>query len=107
LSGSEFGHGPFSPQFQKASELIGSRWSGAIIYVIFHGESRFSQIADAIPGISDRLLTERLNALTEAGILEKRMDADVANRPSYHLTEKGLDLRKVLIALRDWADRWV
>lgn len=106
MSGAEFGHGPFSPEFQKATELIGGRWTGAIIYAVFHGRVRFSEISEVIPGISDRLLTERLTVLVDAGILERRAEASAPNRPSYHLTEKGIDLRKVMLALREWAQRW-
>jgi DNA-binding HxlR family transcriptional regulator len=96
----------YSPAFQGAAELVGSRWTGAIIYAVFHSRHRFSEIAEAVPGISDRLLDERLTALVDAEILEKQVDASNPRRPTYHLTKKGMDLRTVLIALRKWAERW-
>lgn len=99
------GQGPFSPEFHAASELVGRKWTGAIIYAIFHGRNRFSEIAEAIPGISDRLLDERLKELVRHGILEKQ-DADQGVRGGYQLTEKGLALRTVLIALYSWAMKW-
>ncbi|HLQ18979.1 MAG TPA: helix-turn-helix domain-containing protein [Tabrizicola sp.] len=95
------GHGPFNAAFQAAAELVGKRWVGAVIWAVVYGEHRFGEIRNAIPGISDRLLTERLKELVEAGILERREDE--AGGPGYYLTPRGLDLRRVLMALHDWA----
>jgi DNA-binding HxlR family transcriptional regulator len=95
--------GPFSAAFHKASELVGKRWTGAIIYAVFHGRNRFGEIKAAIPGLSDRLLTERLKELVEAGVLRKD---DAGGGAGYALTEKGLALRSALIALYRWAEAW-
>lgn len=102
----EFGSGPFSKSFHEASELVGKRWTGAIIYAVFHGRTRFAEIASVIPGLSDRLLTERLKELVDFGILEKRLQDEASGRPSYHLTDKGYGLRDVMIALHAWAQHW-
>ena len=93
--------GAFSPHFHAASELIGKRWTGAILRALLHGRSRFREIADAVPGLSDRLLSERLKELTEHGIVEA-----VPDETGYRLTEKGHDLREILIAIARWAHRW-
>jgi DNA-binding HxlR family transcriptional regulator len=85
---------------------VGKRWTGAIIYAVFNGKTRFVDIAATVPGLSDRLLTERLRELTEAGILERHAAESAPSRPVYRLTRKGLDLRDVLIALHRWAERW-
>jgi DNA-binding HxlR family transcriptional regulator len=93
------------PRFQAAAELIGSRWTAAIVSVALEGPARFTEIRQAVPGLSNKLLTERLRALEEAGIVER------ANHPSevgvavYVLTPKGRALRGVLDELRTWADR--
>ena len=97
----QVGDGAFSPHFHAASELIGRRWTGAIVRALFHGRTRFREIADAIPGISDRLLAERLKELAANGIAE-RLDG----RDGYRLTEKGRDLRRILIEIAKWAHRW-
>ena len=97
----QVGDGAFSPHFHAASELIGRRWTGAIVRALFHGRTRFREIADAIPGISDRLLTERLKELAANGIVE-RLDG----RDGYRLTSKGRDLRPILIEIAKWAHRW-
>ncbi len=105
-SGTKLGPGPFSERFLRASELVGKRWTGAIIYAVFNGKTRFVDIAATVPGLSDRLLTERLKELTEAGVLERHTPDGAPGRPVYRLTRKGLDLRDVLIALHRWAERW-
>lgn len=105
-SAAKLGPGPFSERFLRASELVGKRWTGAIIYAVFNGRTRFVDIAATVPGLSDRLLTERLKELTEAGILERHRTDGAPSRPVYRLTRKGLDLRDVLIALHRWAERW-
>lgn len=95
------GDGAFSPHFHAASELIGKRWTGAIVRALFHGRTRFREIADTIPGISDRLLAERLHELVEHGVI-----ARAGPRGGYVLTEKGHDLRHIVIEIAKWAHRW-
>lgn len=97
----EVGEGAFSPDFHRASELIGKRWTGAIVRALFHGKSRFREIADAVPGLSDRLLSQRLKELEAEGIVEANPD-----QPGYLLTAKGRDLRLILIEIARWAHRW-
>ena len=95
------GEGAFSPDFHAASELIGKRWTGAIVRTLFHGHSRFREIRNAIPGISDRLLSERLKELSAEGIVVREPDGF-----GYVLTEKGRDLRLILREIAKWAHRW-
>ena len=95
------GKGPFDAEFQAAAELVGRRWVAAVIWAVVHGRHRFSDIRNAIPGISDRLLTERLKELVECGILCHREEDE--RGPGYHLTPRGAALRRVLMALHDWA----
>ncbi|MCK0167266.1 helix-turn-helix transcriptional regulator [Jannaschia sp. S6380] len=97
----QVGDGAFSANFHAASELIGKRWTGAIIRTLFHGKTRFREIADAIPGLSDRLLSERLKELRSHGVIEPRGDGQ-----GYALTEKGRDLRLILREIAKWAHRW-
>jgi DNA-binding HxlR family transcriptional regulator len=97
--------GPFSPLFHKAAELVGRRWTGAVLFALAHGLNRFSELEAAIPGVSARLLTERLRELEVAGVVE-RVPRGSGARRSYQLTEKGDALRPVLMALNDWAVAW-
>lgn len=99
--------GQLCPRFHQAVELIGRRWSGAIIRVLLPAPRRFNEILGAVPGISDRLLTERLRELESAGIVDREVHGGSPVRVSYELTASGRDLRETLEAIGRWAERWV
>ena len=92
--------------FHRAIELIGRRWTGAIISVMFKGASRFCELREAIPGISDRLLTERLKELEDTGIVSRDVTPSRPPQVSYALTEKGRALAPVLDSIASWAHAW-
>lgn len=98
--------GPFSAKFHNASEIIGKRWNGAIIYCLFHGLSRFSDMKDAIPGLSSRMLSERLKTLETNGVIQRIVIPQTPVLIEYKLTEKGAALREVLLAIFSWAEEW-
>ena len=97
----------FCPRYHQAIEIIGRRWTGAIIRALLAGDTRFSQIRSTIPGLSDRLLSERLKELEAEGIVERRVLADTPVRIEYHLTAKGEDLADVVQAASAWAEQWL
>src|SRR3954447_23359045 len=101
------GQSAFCPVFHKAVELIGRRWTGAIIRAMRSGCVRFSDISHAIPGLSDRLLSERLKELESEGIVERTVYPEIPVRIEYRLTEKGRDLDEVMQAIGDWSGRWM
>ena len=92
--------------FHSAIELIGRRWTGAILTVMLQGAARFCEIREGIPGISDRLLTERLRELEDNAIVRREVSSDRPPQVSYRLTEKGEALGPVLDAIGDWAQEW-
>ncbi|MCX4747630.1 helix-turn-helix transcriptional regulator [Kitasatospora sp. NBC_01287] len=83
--------------------LLGKRWSGLVVAVLSHGPAHFSQLRRAIPGISERMLSDRLTELAEAGLVVRRVDEGPPLRVSYQLTEAGRALRPALDELRSWA----
>jgi DNA-binding HxlR family transcriptional regulator len=94
------------PKLHEAVELIGKRWSGAIIVVLLEGGAmRFSEIAQAIPQLSDRLLSERMKELELRGIVERHPDSP--GRVTYQLTEMGRELAPALQQLKSWSHRWL
>ncbi len=97
---------PVSPRFHQAIELVGKRWTGVIIQALMEGPRRYSAILEAIAGLHDRLLSERLKELEARGIVTRRVYPDTPVRIEYELTEKGRDLEHTLVELRRWADRW-
>jgi len=97
---------PFCPYFHHAVELIGRRWTGAIVRALQSGRSRFTELTDVIPGLSDRMLSERLKELEAEGIVERRVIPETPVRIEYGLSEKGRDLSEAMAAISAWAARW-
>jgi DNA-binding HxlR family transcriptional regulator len=97
------------PHFHRAVELVGKRWTGAILYVLLQADRplRFSEIAHAVPDLSDRLLSERMKELERCGIVERRVTGTSPVRVEYALTDRGHDLAPALSELKGWADRWL
>jgi DNA-binding HxlR family transcriptional regulator len=94
-------------KFHRAVELIGGRWTGAVIQLLLHGRMRFAELRTAIPDISDRMLSERLRELEGEGILARIVVPETPVRVEYELTEKGRALEHALAAVGRWAERWV
>jgi len=95
------------PRFHRAVELIGRRWTGAIVQVLLPGPRRFNELLGAIPGLSDRLLTERLRELEAAGLVTRAVQPGSPVRVVYELTAAGNGLGGPLEALGRWAERWI
>jgi DNA-binding HxlR family transcriptional regulator len=95
------------PLYHEAIELIGKRWSGAILRVMMHGPRRFSQLAQAVPELSDRLLSERMKELEARGVVERRVDPGPPVRVEYALSAMGRDLEPALEEIQAWARRWL
>jgi DNA-binding HxlR family transcriptional regulator len=94
-------------RFHKASELIGARWTGAVIFVMLKQQlCRFVTLREAIPDITDRMLSDRLRALEREGIVVRRVVPETPVRIEYALTPKGRGLAKAIEAITDWAHRW-
>ncbi len=98
---------PFCPAYHRAIELLGRRWTGAILRALLSGEARFSDITASVPGLSDRLLSERLKELEAEGIVVRTVVPSTPVRVDYALTEKGEDLSEVIVAVSSWAERWL
>jgi DNA-binding HxlR family transcriptional regulator len=94
-------------RFHRASELIGRRWTGAIIFVLMKARCRFATLRDAIPEITDRMLSERLQELEQEGIVERTVVPETPVRVEYALTRKGRELGAAIKAITDWAHDWI
>jgi DNA-binding HxlR family transcriptional regulator len=94
------------PDFHAAVELIGRRWAGAILWALAPEPLYFAEIAQAVPGLSDRLLSRRLRELEAEGLVERVVHPGTPPRVSYALTEKGRELEPAIRELGDWAKRW-
>jgi DNA-binding HxlR family transcriptional regulator len=95
------------PRYRRAIELVGKRWTGGIIRALMDGPRRFSSLLDAVPGMHDRVLSERLKELEAADVIRRRVHAETPVRIEYELTEKGRELERVVDEMQRWADRWM
>lgn len=94
-------------RFHRASELIGRRWTGAIIFVLLRSGCRFATLREAIPDITDRMLSDRLQELEAEGIVARTVVPETPVRVEYSLTKKGRSLATAIDAIADWAHKWM
>jgi DNA-binding HxlR family transcriptional regulator len=95
------------PLYHEAVELVGRRWTGAILRVLMDGPLRFSEIAQSVPELSDRLLSERMKELEARGIVERTVISGPPLRVEYELSRMGRELEPALSELQRWANRWL
>ena len=95
------------PYYHAAVEMLGKRWTGAIVSALLGGPLRFSELAQRIPQISDRLLSTRLKELEAGGVVARRVCEGAPVRVEYELTPKGRALEPAIGSLRRWAREWL
>jgi DNA-binding HxlR family transcriptional regulator len=94
-------------KFQAAVDLLGKRWSMLILQQLLEGPRRYSELADMLDVMSEKMLSERLKELEATGLAERRVIAGHPVRVEYHLTDKGRALGRVIGSLERWADQWM
>jgi DNA-binding HxlR family transcriptional regulator len=103
----EIAHTPaLCASFHSAVELIGRRWTGAIIFLLLKSRLRFAELRAGIPDITDRMLSERLQELEQNDIVARTVIPDPPVRVEYSLTAKGKALAGAVDAISDWAHKW-
>jgi DNA-binding HxlR family transcriptional regulator len=93
--------------YHRAVELIGKRWTGAIVFVLMDGPLRFSEVKLLVPDLSDRLLSERLKELEGEEIVQRRVIDGTPVHVEYELTDKGRALEPAVRSLKSWARSWL
>ena len=94
-------------RFHYASELIGRRWNGAIIFMLLKQTCRFAALRAGIPGITDRMLSERLQELEQEGVVERTVLPEAPVRVEYSLTRKGKALAEAVDSIATWAEKYI
>ncbi|MEJ7824023.1 MAG: helix-turn-helix domain-containing protein [Solirubrobacteraceae bacterium] len=101
-------HPQCCPLYHEAVELIGRRWTGAIVSVLIYRRTlRFCEIAESVPELSDRLLSERMKELESRGVVIRTVRPGRPVRVEYALTEMGQELAPAVRELETWARRWL
>jgi DNA-binding HxlR family transcriptional regulator len=85
--------------------VLGKRWSGPILGTLLERPARFGELARAIPGITESMLSARLGELQEAGLVEREVLEGPPIATVYRLTAAGRELEPALRALVEWAER--
>ncbi|MEU3513186.1 helix-turn-helix domain-containing protein [Streptomyces longwoodensis] len=98
---------PVCLRFHTAIEMIGARWTGAILRALFTDQCRYAQIKAAVPGVSDTMLAQRLRELQRDGLIERHVMPATPVQVEYRLTPKGRDLEPVLDAIIAWSHTWI
>ncbi|MBK5264789.1 MAG: helix-turn-helix transcriptional regulator [Alphaproteobacteria bacterium] len=89
----------------SALEAMGERWSFLILRAALNGVRHFEDFQSGL-GIARNILASRLSLLVEKGILDRHQMEDDRRKVEYRLTQKGLELLPVMLALRQWGERW-
>ena len=106
MSGGPSGWQGGSDALEAALAQVGDRWTFLVLREAFFGTRRFTDLQSHL-GIARNLLTDRLRRLVEDGLLERRQYQERPVRHEYRLTDKGRDLYPTIVALKEWADRWL
>jgi DNA-binding HxlR family transcriptional regulator len=93
--------------FQESLELVGKRWTGAILLAGLRGATRFSEFTTMVPGISDRLLSQRLKELEVDHLIQREVVPSTPVQVRYHLTAQGVELMDSLQPLVAWGHKWI
>ena len=88
-------------------EVIGGRWKVPIVWHLFAGTRRFGELRKALPGVTQKMLTQQLRELERDGVVERRVYAEVPPRVEYSLTNKGHALLPVIESMRQFGTRWL
>ena len=94
---------PVPQEVRQTADLLERRWQLSILYAALTGALRFNEFAAAVPGISPRMLSERLRDLEAAGLIERTVLASSPPKAEYRLTERGRRLAPLIEAMRAYA----
>jgi DNA-binding HxlR family transcriptional regulator len=89
------------------AEIIGAKWTALLVHDLSEGPRRFSELEHSCAGISPRTLSERLRALEDEGIVDRRSYAESPPRVEYELTDKGASLLPIIDAMREFGRDWL
>jgi DNA-binding HxlR family transcriptional regulator len=86
----------------RTLEVLHGKWKVHLIFLMARGIHRHSRLLESLPGVSKKVMTDSLRAMEHAGVVERRVFAEVSPRVEYSLTPLGWTMTEPLIALSDW-----
>ncbi len=100
-------HDALSCSVAACAEIIGAKWTALLVHDLSEGPRRFSELERSCAGISPRTLSERLRALEQEGIVERRSYQESPPRVEYELTSKGQSLLPIIEEMRRFGRNWL
>lgn len=97
----------FCPRYHHAVELIGRRWNGVILRALLAGHTRYAAIREAVPNLSDTLLSQRLRELEGEGIITREVAPTTPVQITYKLAPKGIALQAAVREIERWSHEWI
>ncbi len=91
---------------EKTMSVLGGKWTFVILRDLFYGPRRFGELQRSLKEISPRTLSLRLKELEAEGIIQRTVYSDIPPHVEYSLTEKGLALKPVFDAMKEWGNTW-
>jgi DNA-binding HxlR family transcriptional regulator len=89
-----------------ALNVLGQKWVMRIVRVLGERTQRFCELQDALGGANSATLSQRLKLLEDEGLVDRTIVSEVPPWVEYSLTTKGSDLRRAIVGIDRWADRW-
>ena len=87
---------------EVTADLIGGRWKIVLLWFLFQGVKRFSELQRALPGITQKVLTQQLRDMEKKGLVTRTVYAEVPPKVEYQITPLGLSLKPVVEAMHQW-----
>ncbi len=88
-------------------DVVGGKWKMPIISLLFQGTRRYGKLRQALPGVTERMLTLQLRELEQAGIVQRTVHAEVPPKVEYSLTDLGLSLEPVIQVMLKWSENYL
>lgn len=92
---------------EVCTEVIGGKWKGKILYILFNGTKRYGELRKLIPDTTQRMLTTQLRELEEDGIIDRKVYPQVPPKVEYSISEHGQSLRPIVDAMWKWGKEFL
>ncbi len=92
---------------EVCTEVIGGKWKGKILYILFSGTRRHSELRKLLPDTTQRMLTNQLRELEEDGVIDRKIHPQVPPKVEYSISEKGQALKPVIEAMWKWGKNFL